>query len=413
MQPTIKELEEKYNKMRDDQILNLLEDEWMREDATAVLKKIAKSRWLEIANSKKVHNLDDKKNNTQEVKWIGWWLYLIGFILFIGVFGNFALLLDQTGFTDTYFFDFISNLTFLALSIYCLILFLGKSKKFPIFFIWFLIFKIVYTIISYLAGWGSWEEVGINIFFGIVLWLYVGESKRVKNTFINGIIEPKYFLKRGIQLVWFFVSLIIFLVISVVWEELGKDLWKKIQSSKQNQIEEIYKQEIYELGFNTGNLREIYWNSDNKNKDFSKEINELKQKIEELKKNLENESTYKEDLLTNFHHQMKLTGDYINLMNRDALISLTKMQNTDKYKLVPSEDFLRIEAQVSGVVFSSAGKDLLEKQKLQLEKSFQSEIDNGKISIKELDIEKVIKVAEDTYKEKMKKDEEFYNLLFK
>lgn len=38
MQPTTKELEEKYNQMRDDQILSLLEDEGMREDAMGVLK---------------------------------------------------------------------------------------------------------------------------------------------------------------------------------------------------------------------------------------------------------------------------------------------------------------------------------------------------------------------------------------
>jgi len=44
MQPTIKELKERYEKMRDDQILNLLEDEGMRTDAVKILEKIAKER---------------------------------------------------------------------------------------------------------------------------------------------------------------------------------------------------------------------------------------------------------------------------------------------------------------------------------------------------------------------------------
>lgn len=62
MQPTIKELEEKYNQMRDDQILSLLEDEGMREDAVEALKWIIKKRWLEAPK------IQEKKNNTHYVK---------------------------------------------------------------------------------------------------------------------------------------------------------------------------------------------------------------------------------------------------------------------------------------------------------------------------------------------------------
>ena len=66
MQPSIKELEEKYNKMRDDQILGLLEDEWMRKDALEILQKIATKRWLKFVLLEKKE--DKHISSSQKIK---------------------------------------------------------------------------------------------------------------------------------------------------------------------------------------------------------------------------------------------------------------------------------------------------------------------------------------------------------
>lgn len=208
----------------------------------------------------------------------------------------------------------------------------------------------------------------------------------------------------SLSLIWIFISLIFW----VVWGEMWKELWKNSQWSKQSQIE-VYEKELSEFSFNAARLRELYWNPDNKNKDFSKEINELRQKIDDIEKKIENEGGNKEDFLNVLLPLMKNTGSYINLMNRDAWISLTKTTDTKIYKLFPSAELLEIEPQI----IEGIGKDLVENQKKQLEADFQSEIDNGKIPLKELDAEKVIKFAEDNYRMKLKKDEIFYSLLFK
>ncbi len=87
MQPTTQELEKKYNEMRDDQILSLLDDEGMREDALEVLEKIAKKRWLLITKKIKqdlktnqvIDNIPQEKPSDKVIKTINtfWWSLII------------------------------------------------------------------------------------------------------------------------------------------------------------------------------------------------------------------------------------------------------------------------------------------------------------------------------------------------
>lgn len=76
MQPSIKELEEKYNKMRDDQILSLLEDEGMREDAIAILKNIKKKRGIKNKHTT-VQKVETKKSIYHKKGRIGRLKYLL------------------------------------------------------------------------------------------------------------------------------------------------------------------------------------------------------------------------------------------------------------------------------------------------------------------------------------------------
>lgn len=262
-------------------------------------------------------------------------------------------------------------------------------------------------ILNLLEGEGMRPEA-IKILKDIIKKRWIKDNLIPQNT----IIEKKESIKSehnkskiglSLSLIGVFISLFFWLV----WWELWKELWRNSHGSEQSKME-IYKKEPSEFVFNAARLRELSWNPDNKNKDFSKEINELRQKREDIEKKIENEGWNKEEFLKEILPLLKLTGDYINLLNRDALISLTKTTNTNTYRLLPSADLLKIEPQV----IEGIGQDLVEKQKKQLEVSFQSEIDNGRISLKEIDPEKVIKLAENIYKEKLEKDEAFYNLLF-
>ncbi len=202
MQPTTEELKKTYESMRDDQIISLLEDEGMRTEAIQILKEIAKKRWLKITNNK-----DDNKNispekssvKSKELKWIRWWLLIIAFSLWIWTLLNFAnltpilsgLIVWKIPLNYISLFSFITASLFFLFSIFLLVLFTKKSHKFPNFFIAFLIFKIIFSVITYFlfndtVGWINYgEEIGKNIFLGLIFWLYIIESKRVKNTFIN------------------------------------------------------------------------------------------------------------------------------------------------------------------------------------------------------------------------------------
>lgn len=82
MQPTIKELEEKYNNMSDEKIVSLLESEGMRQDAAKILKEIADERWLKYSTERPKKEPRESKNeikidSAQATKKIyKFWLYL-------------------------------------------------------------------------------------------------------------------------------------------------------------------------------------------------------------------------------------------------------------------------------------------------------------------------------------------------
>ena len=88
-------------------------------------------------------------------------------------------------------FEVFINLILFAFSIFILIMFIKKSKNFPILFVIYSASKVVFNIMDTVLSIGDGQTqpnfpyiTGIAI--GSIIWsLYMLKSRRVKNTFVN------------------------------------------------------------------------------------------------------------------------------------------------------------------------------------------------------------------------------------
>jgi hypothetical protein len=159
-----------------------------------------------IKNSKKRLPKSNKKNLTPEeinkYKGLSGWLTLVIIGLFVSAgrlgyefISIFKGEIAYTGMTGWFFYDFITMGSLTALAIYLIYLFFKKNKKFPEFYIIFLISWALVNVATLLFvsfgsfGQGSIDEYLENVFravFMAIVWgLYMTKSKRVKATFIE------------------------------------------------------------------------------------------------------------------------------------------------------------------------------------------------------------------------------------
>ena len=99
-------------------------------------------------------------------------------------------------------FELIAELLFLAAGIYLIYLFFKKSKKFPKYYVPFLIAAVVYAIIDYMlvasisvsgevqqildeALSDTGGEIGRSVISALIWGTYIRKSKRVKATFVE------------------------------------------------------------------------------------------------------------------------------------------------------------------------------------------------------------------------------------
>jgi len=161
--------------------------------------------------------------NTKNLKGLGGWLVLVILGLFAtvlfqiyGVYESITMFTDGTveflsdpssgvyipGYSGLLKFEFIAEILFLGAAAYLIYLFFKKSKKFPKYYIPFLIAAVLYAILDYvllssvsvsgevkqvidetLSKGG--EEIGRAIISALIWGAYMKKSKRVKNTFIE------------------------------------------------------------------------------------------------------------------------------------------------------------------------------------------------------------------------------------
>jgi hypothetical protein len=126
-------------------------------------------------------------------------MYLYSLIDFISIFtdGTWKLITD----TDSIYyapgrgghiiFEIIGQIVALFASFYLLFIFFKKSKRFPKFFIIYMVFCLIYNIIDFVAGWvildGAVDSTYLrNSIISSCIWIpCMIKSKLVKGTFIN------------------------------------------------------------------------------------------------------------------------------------------------------------------------------------------------------------------------------------
>lgn len=157
-------------------------------------------------------------------KGLGGWLILVIIGLFLtvifqvyGVFESITLFTGGTvevlsnpasgahipGYAGALKFELVAEILFLAYAVYLIFLFFKKSKKFPKYYVTFLIASVVYVVLDYLilssltvsssemkqvidetlSGQGT--EIGRTVIPAIIWGLYITKSKRAKATFVE------------------------------------------------------------------------------------------------------------------------------------------------------------------------------------------------------------------------------------
>lgn len=170
------------------------------------------SKHNKVQSSEQTNSKVEENNNTVKAGLNGWLAVVgLGLILTLliqgyGLFGYFPLFnqtYDIPGYVGLLQFEFVMALAITMASIYLLYLYFKKNKKFPKFYITFLIVNAVYVTLDHiilasltaptpeqqkiisdtLSSHSS--EVGRAIFFAIIWVWYTIKSKRVKATFVN------------------------------------------------------------------------------------------------------------------------------------------------------------------------------------------------------------------------------------
>lgn len=162
-------------------------------------------------------NLSEEE--TPQYKGLGGWLILVIIGLFVAVafqayaaYESITLFTDGTveslkayipGYSSALKFELITEILFLAFIVYLIYLFFRKSRKFPKYYVPFLIISVAYLIIDYvilssltvssnemkqvidevLSEQGT--EIGRVVISAIIWGLYMTKSKRVKATFVE------------------------------------------------------------------------------------------------------------------------------------------------------------------------------------------------------------------------------------
>jgi hypothetical protein len=132
------------------------------------------------------------------------WSFLAGLSRFLNVLAgeNFVLLITPG--SDYYFpsvelflkLEMFSNFIFLILYLYLIFIFFKKDKRFPKFYIIFLLITLFFSIVEYILiptlplnfkmiDYNPWQELGKSIIFSLIWIFYILKSERVKATFIN------------------------------------------------------------------------------------------------------------------------------------------------------------------------------------------------------------------------------------
>lgn len=184
--------------------------------------KFCKSCSEPVTQNEKDGNSNKKK--ISQYKGLGGWLILVIIGLFAivlwqtyGVYESITLFTDGRveilsnpatkayipGYAGALKFEFIAEILFLVFAVYLIFLFFKKSKKFPKYYVPFLIASVVYVVLDYiilssltvssnemkqvidgvLSEQGT--EIGRAAITAIIWGLYMTRSKRVKATFME------------------------------------------------------------------------------------------------------------------------------------------------------------------------------------------------------------------------------------